>query len=259
MRPYLVWTLPYKVDSSGEKVLHRLVHELNLAGQEAYTCFDQRNPKWQTPYHPGPLGDDWIAVYPEVVTGNPLNAPHVARWVLNKPGKLGGDKTYDPSEEVFCFAEQFNVLGVPPDRIMYLPAIELDIYTDRHLPRRFTLYYVGRKRGIHRPKRALEISPHLRRRPRRLAHVLNRAALLVCYDNMTAMNLIARLCGCPVMLVPDGEWTLKQFQEFGMEGMGWDEVPGPFDSDVIRAREVAAYDTFKTQLAHFIDITQSQP
>ncbi len=258
MRPYLVWSYDYRHDSAGQKVMHRLCHELNQAGQTAFVGFMKRNPAWDTPYREGPLDGDWIAVYPEIVTGNPWNAPRVVRYVLNNPGKLRGDTTYDPSEIVYVYSELFNDIGVPPERILYLPAIELDIYTDRRLVRSGALFYVGKGQKIRDLSGAGEVTSELKRDQARLADTLNRAEVLYCFDNATAMTLIARLCGCPVVLIPNGDYTREQYDRSQvMDGLGWDEVPPPFDSDAIRASELAAYETFRERLAGFITVTQA--
>ncbi|MBN1085470.1 hypothetical protein JNO12_11785 [Erwinia aphidicola] len=53
------------------------------------------NPAWNTPvisfedylaYSEG--GESCIAIYPEVVQGNPLNAPVVVRYMLNREGVI---------------------------------------------------------------------------------------------------------------------------------------------------------------------------
>src|SRR5258706_9916148 len=136
---YLIWSYDYRHDSGGPKVLHRLCHELNMAGQEAYVSHWTVNPDWETPYAEAPLSGDWTAVYPEIVHGNPWGAPHVVRWVLNTPGLLGGDATYDPSETVVTFSRLFI-----DEPVLMLPTIELDIYRDEHIERTLPVYYVGK-------------------------------------------------------------------------------------------------------------------
>jgi hypothetical protein len=42
----------------------------------------------------------------------------------------------------------------------------------------------------------------------------------------------------------------------GIEGMGWDCVPEPFDSDLIRDHLIALKKAFYGQLHHFITVTQ---
>ena len=70
-----------------------------------------------------PLDGDWCAVYPEIVRGNPWNAPHVARWVLNVPGLLrGGDKEYDPAEHKLDDGTDYYTINSKG----YVPLLELD-------------------------------------------------------------------------------------------------------------------------------------
>lgn len=255
---YLVWSLNYRHDSAGRKVLHRLCHELNEAGQQAYVAFPRRNRAWNTPYHPGRLKGDWTAIYPEIVKGNPWRAPRVVRYVLNNPGRLGGDKTYDPSEIVYVYGEMFNDLGLPPDRILRLPAIELDLYVDHHEPRSGSVYYVGKGQKTRDLPEATEITPALKRNQALLAETLNRAKVMYTFDMATAMIDIARLCGCRVIIVPDGSYTESQLRrETAWVGVGFGKLPPPFDSDVIRQEQIALYETFQKQLAGFIDTTQS--
>lgn len=256
-RKYLIWSFDYYPDSAGQKTMHRLCHELNQAGQEAYVAYPKRNPAWNTPYHGRPLSGDWIAVYPEIIAGNPWKAPRVVRYVLNTPGKLGGDTTYEPSEIVYVFHERFNDIGVPRERIMFLPTIELDIYTDRHEPREGALYYVGKGQKT-RDLDAVELTNDMKRDPHELADRLNRATVLYTFDMTTAMAVIARLCGCPVVLIPNGEYTRETFDRLIAEpGIGWDELPDPFDSDAIRWEQIAQYEEFRVRLGDFIRVTQA--
>ena len=217
MIPYLIWSFDYSVASAGPKALHRLCHELNSAGQRAYVSYPNVNREWFAPFHDGPLPGEYIAVYPEIVPGNPWNAPHVARWVLNTPGKLGGDTSYPPSEMVFSWDKQY--LDAP---LLWLPAFETDIYYDRGYPRSGSLCYVG-KGARTQSLGDTEITHEMRLDRDRLADALNRAEVLYSFDDTTAMVAIAKLCGCPVVIVPTGqrqeptgyrEEYLERFAEF---------------------------------------------
>jgi hypothetical protein len=227
---YLVWSYDYAHASGGPKVLNRLCHELNEAGQEAYIGNGYRtNPEWNTPN--GVMDDDTIAIYPEVVSGNPWEAKHVVRWVLNVPGLLGGDTSYDPAETVFTWDQRF-LAGAP---LLHLPAIETDIYTDRREPRAGELYYVG-KGYLGAPEGAAPITHEMRADRHALADALNRATLLRCFDETTAMVQIAFLCGCPVIV------------------NGRRLEPNGF-----RDEYLAQWSVFQAQLADFIRITQGVP
>lgn len=226
---YLVWGYDYSHASGGPKVLHRLCHELNEAGQEASIGNGYAtNPEWDTPQ--GVMDSDTIAVYPEVVAGNPWNAQRVVRWVLNTPGKLGGDRVYDPAETVFSYSPLF--MDAP---LLHLPAIETDIYTDRGLAREGELYYVG-KGSQSDTNGAAAITHEMRLDRHALADALNRATLLRCFDDTTAMAQIALLCGCPVLVVPSGQRL----------------EPAAF-----RDEYLAQWPVFLEQLARFVEVTQA--
>jgi hypothetical protein len=228
---YIIWAYDYSHASAGPKTLHRLCHELNEAGQEAYIGPGwATNPEWNTPTWDGAFpSEEWITVYPEIVRGNPWNAPHVARWVLNRPGLLGGDREYDRSEMVFSFLGAFH--DAP---LLSLPTIELDIYTDRGEQRTGELYFVGKgTKGA--TDGAAPITLEMRLDRHALADALNKATLLRTFDDVSGMNGIAQLCGCPVLL-SSGERL----------------EPGDF-----RERYLALFPAFREQLARFIEVTQA--
>lgn len=205
---YLIWSYDYSHASAGPKALHRLCHELNMAGQEAYVSYSTTNPNWITPYAEASLEGDWCAIYPEIIYGNPWNAPRVARWVLNVPGLLGGDPTYDPSEIVFTWSDEF-LAGAPR---LWLPSFELDIYADRGEARFGQAFYAGKRYG--EVPGATEITLDMRLDRYALADVLNHVTVLYSFDESTAMVALALLCGCPVVIVPTGQrWEPAGYRE----------------------------------------------
>ena len=230
---YLIWAFDYSEASAGPKALHRLCHELNEAGQKAYIGpHSVINPEWNTPVWPSddmPEGD-WVAVYPEIIWGNPWDAPFVARWVLNVPGKLGGQKNYAPGEMVFAWDHAF-LADVP---LLFLPTIDTEVYVDRHESRGGELFYVGKGvQGYTAEARPITLT--MRESRRVLADALNHATLLRSFDDVSGMVDLALLCGCPVLL-PSGQ--LMQ--------------PG---EETYRARCSES----KAQLEEFIWITQQVP
>jgi len=252
-RPYLIWAYDYDVAAGGGKMLHRLCHELRAAGEDAYvvsatpeiwTASPERgsvsglelatNPEWDTPVFEGELDGMWTAVYPEIVPGNPWGAPQVARWVLNLPGRLGGDRSYAPDELVFAYHERFYP-GVP---LLCLPWFD-PIYADRGEPREGAVCYIGKSNGGPLPEPAPPITLAMRRDPQKLAAVLNRAERMYSFDEESGMIYIARLCGCPVTLV---------------RGDGLEELPS--DTTAFHAAHRLRMVEFREQLGRFIEITQ---
>ena len=98
LQKYLIYTPSYNPQSGGIIVLHKLCHMLNNLGAHAFLFHDKidnvnyfnTNPEYLTPIADlSILNQDPIVIYPEIVIGNPLNAKHVVRWLLNRPGVIG--------------------------------------------------------------------------------------------------------------------------------------------------------------------------
>lgn len=136
---YLIPTESFDPDSGGIICLHRLCHELNTLGHQAYLVKMSRSMEissnemwrpffkvlshslvrldrlrlqgeWHTPTLSQKQGyklaqqDHVIVVYPEMVFGNPLKAKNVVRWLLHAPGFHSGKTGYGFNE----FHIQYN-------------------------------------------------------------------------------------------------------------------------------------------------------
>jgi hypothetical protein len=108
----------------GCQVLHRLCDQLNVIFtdvRDTPLCYmvpmgDPRghqlnlNPRYKTPMLPAWLNASaGIAIYPEVVTGNPLAADRVISWILYFPGVNGGTSVsgYDTRNIIACYSPGF--------------------------------------------------------------------------------------------------------------------------------------------------------
>jgi len=83
--------------------------------------------------------------------------------------------------------------------------------------------------------------------------VLNRVSVLYSFDPVSGMTDVARLCGCPVVILaprPPGEhdWS----------GVGFGFVT-PFDSHAFRERYYQRIAASRVQLAEFVRMTQLVP
>jgi hypothetical protein len=242
---FVVWAPPYRNESSGVRVLHRLCHLLNCIGQTATITTEVTHPDWNTPVARA-ISDETIVVYPEVVIGNPLNAKRVVRYVLNSPGLLGGEPVYDPAEMVFYYDDLFRAVAQAAtseplaDRKLRISLLEPEVfYDDRSAKRTYDCFYVGKGRSLREraPLPGESAMVHIQSMfpPTRLglANLLRGCKTLYTYDNVSAIIHEGRVCGARVVFVTDDgliEYT--------------DDFTG-YESDY--------YDTAKIE--HFVELT----
>ncbi len=273
--PYYIYTFDYRQSSAGIRVLHYLCHALNLIGEEAYVNCEVTNTKLRTlkltdkirAKHCN-LGLQPIAVYPEVVHGNPINAPVVARYILNKPGYLGGDNCYDPNELLFIYDSIF----LPKDmeaRSLFIPTVDPKIFNnldnefDKN--RHGICFYANKflsKGGklTDLVKAATDLTLRIPRSPEEIAAILRRSEVLYCYEE-SAISTEALLCGCPVFYVPSDGFKPSS------EHLGDDGIVMSLDpSDLERARSTVGNFTHRyyeleeqawRQIENFVEITQT--
>jgi len=189
--PYIIMAPPYRHTSAGVRALYKLKDELIKRGCQVSIC------------QGGSAPCDSIVIYPETVAGNPLNGKTVARWVLNYPGLLGGDKEYDKNEIVFTWSELYYDAPV-----LMVPLIE-DFFKNENRPRSGGCFWVGKGKilydDIHYKTiikyEMTEIThewPHTREE---LAKLLNEKDTFYTYDNNTMLITEAKKCGCQVVVI----------------------------------------------------------
>jgi hypothetical protein len=275
-RGYIIAAPSYTSVSAGIRCLYRLCDELNRCGYRAFVAGSTETaPDLSAPLIPWEMAialcrHGFIAVYPETVAGNPLRARSIARWVLNRPGLLGGETVYGDSEMVFYYSDVF--LPYVQNRVagkLYMPTIDEEIFFCDEVPvrdRSLESYYLGKsawKDGVVDKNRTFEIT---RTAPRKeeLGKLFRASRCLYCFDNSTILIYEALMCGCPVVVIPDGTQTKEDYRrlELGMDGIAWglEELPG-LKADVPKLRQ--RYDRVKRefpgQLDDFIKITQASP
>ncbi len=225
--PYYIYAPDYRQSSAGIRALHYLCHFLNECGHEAYISARLTRSGLRTPRLDGKTlkdhflaGRNPIAVYPEVYSGNPLRMGTVARWLLNKPGHLSGDKTFPESEIIFYF----DSWVLPPDmqaQQLRVPTLDVRIFNnidnefDRQ--RQGFCYYANKFLAFggtvpdEIKRHGVSLGQENRLSRREIASQLRKAKALYCFEQ-TALIMEARACGCPVLLVPTdyqpaSEWS----------------------------------------------------
>lgn len=229
--PYYIVAPSFRQNSGGVRVLHYLCHALNEAGFEAYIATDTdgtspflRTPKLTKEKIAQHRATDCtpIGVYPEVAIGNILDLPIVARWILNKPGHLGGEDSFDQNEILFYWDEWVLDKSIRADRLS-IPFVDRRIFHPPPYPppqRKGFCYYAhkylaaGHKIKAEIKKNGTSLCQDIPRSHKEIAEILRTSSALYCYEP-TALAQEAVACGCQVAFI-DTEY-LNQFN--------WDNRP----------------------------------
>lgn len=272
---YVIWAPDYGENSAGVRCLYLLCDALNKRGLRSVVVGSKLGPDHlHAPIVSRAIASAAVvagaaAIYPETISGNPLNAKTVVRWVMNKPGWIGGDKIYSPSEHIFYYAEgyrraiQNKIAGK-----LFLPTLDESLFYHDGTSaqqRNLECFYVGKsvyKAGNFDKDKTFEIT---RQSPSRseLGKLLRASRVLYCFDNSTALTYEAVMCGCAVVIIPDGTQKREdyEFGELGIDGIAWglqeyrNLAPNP-EKMINRYQQLK--NEFEIQLDHFIRVTKPQ-
>lgn len=268
--PFLVWSPPWTHTSSGVRTLHLLVHALNESDQKAYIIPSSYtgfvlNPALNTPLlsiqHQNFYEQNFIAVYSDVVRGNPFNAKHVVRYLLAPRGAYGGDAVFPDSDQIWgalpSLAE--NVLRLPvSDTGIFYPPSALGKYdgVDIHQDRVGTCFY-SHKYEMHGNQPLLDItgsSTRLTGSLEKLADILRKSERCYLYE-LTSAITEAALCGCPVTLIRTPYFNTID-PACMMGDVQWSDGEVVKQCDNYFPEYQKFIDDFPAQLENFIEKTQ---
>jgi GT2 family glycosyltransferase/glycosyltransferase involved in cell wall biosynthesis len=275
--PYYILASDFRHSSAGIRNLHYLCHALNELGYEAYiagatvTSNYLRTPLLDigTEERHFISGRIPIAVYPEVTSGNPFNAPVVARWLLNIPGHLAGDIQFSENDLIFyhlpwCLPE--GLKGHP----LYVPSVDTRIFNnDDNLldPKRSGFCRYARKflefGGEIRPehKNFQSLGHEIDLTPEEIASTLRRSEALYCYER-SAIIQEAMACGCPVLNVESDYWNIQPYEvsepgieiDRGAESLSKAKSEIGNTSQILRDGQAQAL----IQIQQFAELTQAE-
>lgn len=242
---FVIVTYGYDDNAGGIVVLHQLCDRLNHLGHESYLwpffkpSLDFTNPfkaiylffryfrkrlkygfkknsKLNTPIASYKDIKDAIIVYPEVVVGNPLNAQHVVRWLLHKPGFNNGGKIDFGVDDLFFYYDKAfddSRYNKYPDNHLHIVSQRSDVYKIVNNGARHGTCYLlrkGYKRGISHDitdSRLIDGLSH-----EETAQVFNEVEYCISYDTYTMYNVYAAMCGCIPIIIPEEGITKEQWQ-----------------------------------------------
>lgn len=261
-KPYVIVAPNWETTSGGVRVMYGLYGWLLAKGQIAYL-------------NAYPNGEDFIAIYPEIQQGNPTNAKTVVRYILNKPGVVPalmsdgsivrGPTEYAPTDKLYYFSRLFGE-AQDDNHYLFLPILNTHLFKDQDRKRTRVAYFVGkgindpqlRSKFIH-PDSAVLIDRDLAQDQGELADLLNECEVLYCYDPVSAMTELCRLCGCRVVMI-NPIYSRLEFEKYepGMNGISWGEDQGKkLDVEEFTEDYEGLKLDFDLALDRFIEETQS--
>ncbi|WP_149588807.1 hypothetical protein [Tabrizicola flagellatus] len=219
------------------------------------------HPSMPVPTWKRSRGDGCIALYPEIIDGNPLGAPHVVRWLLHRPGFHDAKARFGPDELTFHYQEAFaeGLPGFSPDNLLQVRWLRTDIYRNEGLPGRSGRCRMVRKgSATFRPEMAKDDAAPLldNMSHTEIAAIFNRCEYFYCHDPHTMYLYYAALCGCIPVVVPQPGLDAASWRA-GFElkrGVAYGEAEIPFaietrkgllqDMEDARQREAAMVGRF---------------
>jgi GT2 family glycosyltransferase len=215
--PYYISTPAFRQTSAGIRALHYLCHILNELGYEAYVTQqpEQCSPYLRTPgitedikQQHNTAGVIPIAVYPEIISGNPLDLSVVARWTLNLPGHLGGETTYPENDLIFHY-NGVILDGILSDRLD-MPLVDRRIFHEGTPDKRRNgfSYYAGKylhfghiiSDEVASNPLGTSLALNIPRTHLEIAEILRSSETFYSYEG-TTMVYEALACGCAVAFV----------------------------------------------------------
>jgi hypothetical protein len=214
----VIWAPDYSHASGGIRALFRLCHLLNMAGGDASMHGPSvLHPTWNAPRRDTPITERTIVVVPEIVFAH-SSAKRIVRWVLNRPGLLGGPATYGPDEMVFYYASVWQAAAqaattelLTEERLLDVFTVEPELfYNDRSRPRIYDCVYIGKGEQIYRRLQTLGMRDAIVIRRDQIVWPRNRvetAALLrgcrrlYSFDPNTAIIAEAVVCGAETFYI----------------------------------------------------------
>lgn len=224
-KKYLIYIDQFDPSSGGQVVLHKLCHDLRSLGKEAYVFCEQTHPKLNASSIYGILPitniDEWVVIYPEIYHGNPLNAKHVVRWILNTPGKCGGGnkdlfyKTLNSNDLIYKFSPFFEYNG-QYNGILRTTFIDYEIFYNKNMKRQYKECFLIKKGGIAtqiHSNGAINLAQY-QHDWNAASNILNQCERFICYDNECFWVTLAALCGCLPVVIPNNNITSNQWKEY---------------------------------------------
>jgi len=203
----IMYTPPYVNTCGGIMVMHYFCKLINEKYNDTFCAklFMHNNLKYKNPFcnnfaRLDEINDNCIVIYPEIVSGNPLGAKNVVRWVLLELGiemPLDHYKNWSKSDVIYHWE--------PIDKQLSCPFYN-NTFTNKNLENRHKTCYLIKKgillhkniQYIHPPDSICIDDLSLQEK----ANIFNECRFFYTYDPNTAYIIFSAACGCIPVIYP---------------------------------------------------------
>jgi hypothetical protein len=240
--PIYINAPPYTPLSGGGRAINLLCYHLNRLGFDAFIksapagfgapvplrYLDDSTEKMHQR-----RGREPIAVYPEVVAGNPYGAKFVVRYLLNTPGLLtpGAETSFGKDDYFITFAPEHAPKGVRAFDL-FMPLVDHSVYfpPPKESPRDGFVLFINRSKPDPttfpewlKPFTVVSVSQP--RAPTEVADLYRHCRAMVTWERTSAIYE-ALSCECPVICIGTEHFNQDSYQpRFRNAGIvwGWNE------------------------------------
>ena len=218
---FIVLARPYNPKSQGCVLLHKLAHTLNKLGHEAallffngygnqteayfttdrnFYCSDFIYKNIQDLNAWKKFKEKAIIVYPEIISGNPLNGDYVVRYLLNREGFIKKGVMINPSISDFILTHSYHYHQSPDFHLFNYQGNQLfnTMGTKNFYERKIDLTYIGKGSKYtkcFKVNDTIEVTREWPTNKLELANLFKNSRFIYTWDCITATVMDAILCG----------------------------------------------------------------
>ncbi len=265
---FVIISPEFKAESGGIIVLHKLADMLAKLGENSYINVPTYEGSSAKFIHKNDISslnlNSSMFIYPEIIVGNPYNAKHITRWLLNTPGVIAGDGKYGDNDLIYKFWHYFKA----PDEAKVkgeLRCIDLKLgyYYNKNNSSRSGECFLIKKGALigkvldKHSDNSLNIDRFIS--DEYLVNVFNEKLMFISYDALTYHSIQAALCGCISVVIPDPgvskqEWIdkcpiNKYGVAYGLNDIAWARQTMHLVKDHLLSIEQETHQLIKSYIA----------
>lgn len=216
----IIYCRPFDILCGGVVALHNLAKVINDLKHPRYYAklFIYNNIKYTNIFcndfaYIEEINDNTIVVYPEIVSGNPLNCKTVIRWILLNLGvemplnhylnwNIKSPDSQMSSDGIYNFVYNWESKNNKPK--LCLPWFN-PIFTFKNKRKTKTCYLIKKGSIIHKNIKYFHKSDSIcidKMNIQEICDIFNESTHFYCYDPYTAFTIFAVSCGCVSVIYP---------------------------------------------------------